>query len=297
MKQARSRSTWLKYGALLVSAAVALYTTFLWANPPLGASPELLEPLGVVQAGKPMVMLTMARDHTLFYEAYNDASDIDGDGLLDIRFKPSITYLGLFDSRLCYKYTGDATVTSTNGLFSPAYTADELGRCNNDTNGGWSGNWLNYVTTSRVDALRKVLYGGHREVDTASQTILRRAYIPQDAHSWAKEYTSVAVDGYAITDYTPFNQPTGTGVRRHFFGSLTDTSGTNCANINDCSNRPPLLKFLRDSRDTRVWAWASSERAVLTKNHNGTHRTGAWTWCPPPPARWPDRARPRLGCG
>lgn len=270
MKQSRSGSTWLKYGALLASTAAVLYTTFLWANPPLGTAPELLEPLGVVQAGKPMVMLTMARDHTLFYEAYNDASDIDGDGLLDIRFKPSITYLGLFDSRLCYKYSGDATVTSTNGLFSPAYTADELGRCNNDTNGGWSGNWLNYVTTSRVDALRKVLYGGHREVDTASKTILRRAYIPQDAHSWAKEYTSVTVDGYAITDYTPLAQPTGTGVRRHFFGSLTDTSSTNCATIETCSNRPPLLKFLKDSKDTRVWTWASSERAVLTKNHNGT---------------------------
>jgi type IV pilus assembly protein PilY1 len=270
MKHAWYKSRLVKYTSLLATTAAALYTTLAMGDSPLGATPELMTPLGVVQAGKPMVMLTMARDHTLFYEAYNDASDIDGDGLLDIRFKPTITYLGLFDSALCYKYSGASTATSTDGLFSPAYAADALGRCSSDTNGGWSGNWLNYVTTSRVDALRKVLYGGHREVDTASQTILRRAYIPQDAHSWAKEYQSTAVDGYDITQYTPFTQPSGAGVRRHFFGSLTDTAGINCLNIDTCSNRPPILKFLENSRDRRVWQWASSERPVLTKDHNGT---------------------------
>ncbi|MEY4978206.1 MAG: hypothetical protein RLZZ352_476 [Pseudomonadota bacterium] len=281
MKTTWYRSHLAKRAGILLVAVVTLCTVMLVNNAnsgttsvgPLGPTPETIAPLGVVQAGKPLVMLTMARDHTLFYEAYNDASDIDGDGLLDIRFKPSITYLGLFDSTLCYKYSGGSTATSTDGLFSPSYVADSLGRCSDDTKGGWSGNWLNYVTTSRIDALRKVLYGGHREVDTASQTILRRAYIPQDAHSWAKEYTSEVVDGYKITDYTPFNQPviaTGKKIARHFFGSLTDTSSVNCANIDDCSNRPPLLKFLKDSQDTRVWTWASSERAVLTKNHNGT---------------------------
>lgn len=269
---------WFKITGLVVAANSLLVAALVLANDtedttskgPLGPSPETIAPLGVVQAGKPLVMLTMARDHTLFYEAYNDASDIDGDGLLDIRFKPSITYLGLFDSNLCYTYTGGSTATSTNGLFSPRYVGDSLGRCSDDSKGGWSGNWLNYVTTSRIDALRVVLYGGQREVDTASQTILRRAYIPQDAHSWAKEYTSEAVDGYKITDYTPFNAPSGSGVRRHFFGSLTDTAGIACLNIDNCSNRPPLLKFLENSNDRRVWQWASSERPVLTKDHAGT---------------------------
>ena len=43
-----------------------------------------------------MVMLVAGKDHKLFYEAYNDAGDIDGDGSIDIRFKPTITYYGLF---------------------------------------------------------------------------------------------------------------------------------------------------------------------------------------------------------
>ena len=50
-------------------------------------------PLVTQITAKPMVMLVAGRDHKLFYEAYNDASDIDGDGTLDIRFKPSICLL------------------------------------------------------------------------------------------------------------------------------------------------------------------------------------------------------------
>ncbi|THF65891.1 pilus assembly protein [Pseudothauera nasutitermitis] len=222
-------------------------------------------PLITSQVSVPMTMLTVGRDHTLFYEAYNDASDLDGDGILDVRFKPNITYYGLFDSDLCYTHSGGRATTD---LFSPDSAAGELGKCP----GKWSGNWLNYVTTSRIDALRKVFYGGMREVDTSTQTVLRRAYIPQDAHSWAKEYTSLAVDGYLISDYTPLSQPSGSGTRRHFFGSLTATDGVDCSTLSDCSDRAPLLRVITNSQNTRVWQWASSERPVLaaSSNHNGT---------------------------
>ena len=138
-------------------------------------------PLLTQVTAKPMVMLIAGRDHKLYYESYNDTSDIDGDGAIDIRFKPSITYYGLFDSTLCYTHNNKS---DNDGLFTPDSVASS-GKCP----GKWSGNWLNYQTTARIDALRKVLYGGYREVDSNSQTILRRAYIPQDAHSWGKEYT------------------------------------------------------------------------------------------------------------
>jgi type IV pilus assembly protein PilY1 len=98
--------------------------------------------------------------------------------------------------------------------------------------GQWSGNWLNWATTSRMDAVRKVLYGGYRDGNGSdNSTILRRAYVPQDAHSWAKEYTSEANDGYNIADYTPLTAPvkdkkdSATTVRRHFFGNLTRNKG------------------------------------------------------------------------
>ena len=50
-------NTWARHAALLGSAAAALYTSALWAAGPLGTLPETTPPLGVIQAGKPMVML------------------------------------------------------------------------------------------------------------------------------------------------------------------------------------------------------------------------------------------------
>lgn len=247
-RKAMNISTWVNRIAQVVVSAAAAVTYFgasavTWPSAPLGAT----------TSATPMTMLVMGRDHKLFYEAYNDASDVDGDGTLDIRFKPTISYYGLFDPNLCYNYASN--------LYSPGSTSDNLGRCKG--NAKWSGRWLNYMTTTRIDALRKVLYGGQREVDTTSQTVLRRAYIPQDAHSWGKEYFNEATDGYKISDYTPLNQPTGND-KRHFFGSLTNTAGRNCATLSDCSGQQPLLRVRTNVGDNkRVWEWASKERPVL----------------------------------
>lgn len=218
-------------------------------------------PLLTQVTAKPMVMLIAGRDHKLYYESYNDTSDIDGDGSIDIRFKPSITYYGLFESNICYTHNDKS---DNNGLFTPSSTAVN-GKCS----GKWSGNWLNYQTTARIDALRKVLYGGYREIDTNSQTILRRSYIPQDAHSWAKEYKDVATDGYSIEDFTPLSLPTGG--KRHLFGNLTSNSSTNCATLSDCSNLPPWLSVVENT-NKRVWEWASKERPVLDGTHGGTRK-------------------------
>ncbi|MGE6320990.1 pilus assembly protein [Pseudomonas oryzihabitans] len=229
-------------------------------------------PLFVSQAEPPLAMLVLGKDHSLFFEAYNDASDIDGDGVLDLKFKPTISYYGLFDSTLCYSHSGGGG--GNNDKFTP------IGRATSNTartyavcSGSWSGNWLNYVTTSRIDALRKVLYGGYRQIDDTSQTVLRRAYIPQDGHSWAKEYTSVTIDGYDIANFTPLSAPAnGT---RLFFGNVTMTAGTNCNVLSSCSNLPPLLSVVRTAdTTTRVWDWASSESPVL---NNSTYGKGTRT--------------------
>ncbi len=227
-------------------------------------------PLSITASAPPLTMLVVGRDHKLFYEAYNDASDLDEDGSLDIRFNPRITYYGLFDSNLCYQYNDrydDALNTSNQGLFQPSGRAGALNTCKK----AWSGNFLNYLTTSRIDALRKVLYGGFREIDTAEETVLRRAYIPQDAHSWAKEYESVERDGYDIADYTPLAAPKKKNTR-HFFGSLTPNAGANCSTLSNCTKRPPWLSVVTDT-SKRVWEWASTERPVLSDSTHGGTRT------------------------
>lgn len=91
-----------------------------------------------------------------------------------------------------------------------------------------------------------------RSTDTVTETVLERAYIPQDGHSWGKEYTSVANDGYDIRDYTPLDLPvTNT---RHLFASTShyDAADTDYA---------PLLRVAPDNLH-RIWNWVAKERPV-----------------------------------
>ncbi|MCF6236724.1 MAG: hypothetical protein L3J70_10205 [Gammaproteobacteria bacterium] len=198
-------------------------------------------PLFAAQSAPPLTLMTMGRDHKLYYEAYNDASDLNSDGILDVGYKPTvIDYYGYFGSNLCYVYN------STNSRFEPSATTVTK-KCVGANE--WSGDFLNYLTTSRIDALRKVFYGGSRSTDTVSTTVLERSYIPQDAHSWGKEYASIATDGYDIQEYSPLNLPvSGT---RHLFANTTLVS----------SNDPPLFRVLNDSY-FRIWEWVSKERPV-----------------------------------
>ncbi|GJM09033.1 MAG: hypothetical protein DHS20C11_13090 [Lysobacteraceae bacterium] len=185
----------------------------------------------------PLTLLTLGKNHKLSYEAYNDTADLDGDGDLDVGYKPDeIDYFGYFDSYKCYTYDG--------AKFVPAATTS-----NKKCSGQWSGDFLNYVTTSRMDALRKVMYGGKRSTDSTTATVLERSFVPQDAHTWGKEYSSVANDGYDISEYTPLALPDTD--KRHLFANVTLTSETS----------PPMMRVL-DNSAYRVWEWVSIERPV-----------------------------------
>jgi type IV pilus assembly protein PilY1 len=202
-------------------------------------------PLFITDNYAPLNMLVMGRDHKLYYEAYNDHSDLNEDTVLDVGYKPAIDYYGYFDPKKCYTYS------SSNKRFDPSsVTADK--KCS----AKWSGNWLNWATTSRLDALRKVLYGGLRSTDaTTGLTVLERSHIPQDAHGWVKEYISEAVNGYKISDYTPYSAPAANS--SHLFGNTTLYGTTE-----------PLLRVLENQQDSalqplRAWNWASIERPVV----------------------------------
>jgi type IV pilus assembly protein PilY1 len=208
-------------------------------------------PLFLNETPPPLNMLVLSRDHRLYYEAYNDASDLDGDGTIDTGYKPKkIDYYGYFESNRCYDYSG--------GKFVPVGVTGTYKTCV----GHWSGDWLNYVTMTRIDALRKVLYGGLRYVDTGAQTVLQRSFVPQDAHSWGKEYESVARDGYDISQYTPYALPAvGT---RHLFANTTvlgETNETLAANPAINGVPVPKLRVLLN-RNNRIWNWLSIERPV-----------------------------------
>lgn len=214
----------------------------------------------------PLNMLVVGKDHKLFNTAYNDASDLDGDGIIDVgyqgyptRLPKPIDYYGYFDSYKCYTYSL--------GQFNPLVTtADKT------CSGSWSGDYLNYLTTSRIDALRKVFYGGTRSTDTATSTILERAMILQDDHTSGKEYlgdktdasTGAIVQGtgryYDISKYTPYSAPaTGTNL---LFANTTlnkDITGlTTTDNVYPNPTGDPKLRVMQNA-PYRIWNWVAIE--------------------------------------
>ena len=171
-------------------------------------------PLFLVQSTEPLVMLNMSNDHELYFKAYDDYSDIDGGGP-DTTYKHSIEYYGYFDSTTCYSHNGNE--------FVPSAKANTLNYCGG---GNWSGNFLNWATMTRMDAIRKTLYGGYRSTDTSSKTVLERSFLPTDAHSFVKYY-----EGADLSSLTPYS------------GSLSmcNTTQATTGNSKDVTE-PPLMR-------------------------------------------------------
>ncbi len=182
-------------------------------------------PLFLNQAVNPRVMLTMSNDHQLYIKAYTDYSDLDGDGVLDTTYADTVNYAGYFDSNRCYRY-------NTN-KFIPKQPANGSNKHNCSATDRWSGNFLNWATMTRMDIIRKVLYGGYRSTDTTSKTILERTMIPFDAHAFAKVFTTNT--GADMKKFTPYDNKTEITLC-----NLTEASGLS-RDVNTTSN-PPLMR-------------------------------------------------------
>jgi type IV pilus assembly protein PilY1 len=237
-------------------------------------------PLFLGGQAAPLVMLVMGRDHTLYYEAYNDATDLNGNGAIDeyeLRYAPKTdsAYYGIFDSSFCYDYD------STNQYFYPSAKANLNKSCGNSK---WSGDFLNYVTTSRIDAIRKVLYGGQRTgvYDNAGTAVVTRTVLPHDAHSWGKVYRSeMASDDheykFTLSDYAGCADCSSVdGTNQVFFANTSLNSTT------------PILRVIKvnrvvDSKNVNIWGWVSKENPVADSTittYDNNYTTGEITVSP-----------------
>jgi type IV pilus assembly protein PilY1 len=214
----------------------------------------------------PRVLLVLSKHINMFQQAYPGVVDMDGDGRVDTGFNPAVEYVGYFDSRSCYQYLGDDhkglngayAMGDKDGYFkrtgptSEDETEEEIrakrptglpnyvvsprsktGICrtpNMNVALTFSGNWLNYLATSRMDAVRRILYGGARSTDTATETYLSGSYVPQDSTVWGFEVSSDSAWAsvtplnayYDIGKYTPFPKPTRG--KAHYFARGSDLS-------------------------------------------------------------------------
>ena len=194
-----------------ITRAIAVTALFCMCTQSTFASLLVLanQPLFIGANVPPQVMLAISKDQQLYKKAYNDYSDLDGDGQIETTYKHSIDYYGYFDPTKCYVYNNGQN------RFEPvSVSADKY------CSGQWSGNFLNWVSTTRMDAVRKLLYGGMRSTDTLGTTVLERAYLPTDAHAFAKYY-----NGPDIAQLTPFNPPTTPAVFFAITGTIPDVCG------------------------------------------------------------------------
>lgn len=241
MKNIRPNSANKKIVGTLQIALVAIAAGGLAASQLVyGQSPDNAisqTPLFVSQALPPLNMLVMGRDQKLYFEAYNDASDLDNDGAPDVGYKPGkISYYGNFNNSVCYTYE--------DGVFVPKEAAGGTSKI--ECKAKWSGDFLNYLTTSRMDAIRRVLYGGSRIEDTTTKTVLAGSYIPRDAHTWGKAYDPNR-DSYDIAKYAPLSKPALN--TRHLFAVTT---------LGEAKGTIPVLRVLNDSQ-WQIWNWVSIE--------------------------------------
>ncbi|MCS7084282.1 MAG: hypothetical protein NZL90_04795, partial [Aquificaceae bacterium] len=254
--------------ALTITIALALML-----SPPRYVSSQALPQMNdycyvppyVGSAIPPLVMLVMGRDHKLHYEAYNETSDVNEDGRIEPTYNHSIDYYGYFDPCKCYQYNAGEE------RFNPVRRVDN---CDDNTrnnfrrcggNNEWSGNFLNWLSMSRADIMRKVLYGGFRRIDRTDLTVLEATFTPQDAHSWGKEIpgsftyrdSNNNVRTVSISDLTPFNPPSSN--RRHLFCMTS---------IALSENAPRLIRVLQN-RTEEIERWASKEGTVCQNELQG----------------------------
>lgn len=186
--------------SFVVAAAACIASTASWAQP------AAIPPNILATNNLPMVMLSASKDFTMFWKAYTDFDDIDFDGVIDRTFMPGYKYYGYFDPAKCYSYDAGWDPGSSlgtgfkagSGRFEPKSetslkTITISGKsytgyyCSGDGT-EWSGNFLNWVSMSRIDVLRKVLYGGLRAVDKDGETTLELSFVPRNSQAFVKYY-------------------------------------------------------------------------------------------------------------
>lgn len=118
-------------------------------------------------------------------------------------FNPATEYIGYFNQYKCYQYdkSKDYFVMSGNaGSLKCPGSAD------------FSGNFLNWATSSAIDMLRYSLTGGDRIVDTSTNTVLQRAVLPDNFYGNGNNFPVKTLNSGIAGDHVPTAlKTTGTG--------------------------------------------------------------------------------------
>jgi type IV pilus assembly protein PilY1 len=199
--------------ALPVIAAVSLIVIGQTLPPVIPAITLSADPLYTPSSvDKPAMALVLSAEFPTMGAQYADPDNYNSSTSTDPTYSPTIEYLGYYDAESCYTYDdagtlapagqtsaykrfirrGPAIALSSPNAANPtwtsrmcwngskSYTKDDgtSPASSTTTNDGFSGNFLNWASSSAIDMLRLSLTGGDRIIDTSTLTVLQRAVIP-----------------------------------------------------------------------------------------------------------------------
>lgn len=106
----------------------------------------------------------------------------------------------------------DPDLSDETGYFSIAKDADANHECGGDS---FSGNFMNWASSSSIDMLRYAMTGGDRIIDTTDTTVLQRAFLRNvggtfyaDGTYFPRKSVTASASMSAPNQVTPFNTPT-----------------------------------------------------------------------------------------
>jgi len=118
----------------------------------------------------------------------------------------TVEYVGYFDPNKCYTYQTAVTSPET-PYFQPDSVASTHACTSTSSKQLWSGNWLNWASMQTIDTFRWAMTGGYRSTDTASLTILERAWASGQGGNGETPDKTIPRSGGPLSDVsgaTPF---------------------------------------------------------------------------------------------
>lgn len=196
-----------------IAIPIAISISFLAFSgstaPNIPVIPLAADPLYAAAGGdKPALALALSVEFPTVGAQYVDPDNISSTSD-DVTYSSDREYLGYYDAESCYTYKntlltgetnankrfirrGSAIALSTPNTTNPTWTTRQCWDGNKSytkddgttpafsttSNDGFSGNFLNWASSSAIDMLRVSLTGGDRVIDTPNLTVLQRAVIP-----------------------------------------------------------------------------------------------------------------------
>lgn len=159
---------WLK-GLSAVALGAAVLGSVIGAPPVLPEIDLATEPLYARGArAKPTLTLALSVEFPTVGAQYVDVPH----ATVDSSYSTTVEYIGYFDADSCYVYNNNGDASLRRFDRSGAATTHKCGGI------AFSGNFMNWASSSAIDILRYALTGGDRVVDTDTLTVLQRAYLP-----------------------------------------------------------------------------------------------------------------------